>query len=275
MDPYKVLELPKNFSLQQLRENYKRIALQVHPDKGGSEYLFKAVTMCYHTLKKEHALRKADAPFYELRAQATSKPSPIMRRGEKFNADRFNKMFDEHKIEDEASTAGYASWMAKSDAQREDIDIKNNVGKFSIDRFNKTFDSVPVSKEQSKVLTRYKEPMPAKQVVAAELGVQKVDDYSGNDANGKLVFTDYKVAHTTTRLVDPSSFRTRKEYKSVEDLEAARERIRYTMSQKEQAAYERARIDSEEKEKARVEALRHRDEFIERQYQKLTQLLGS
>ena len=47
------------------------------------------------------------------------------------------------------------------------------------------------------------------------------------------------------------------------------------MSQKEQAAYERARLDEEEKEKERLNALRQRDDFIERQYQKLTQLLGS
>lgn len=277
MDPYKVLELPKNFTLEQLRSNYKRIAVQVHPDKGGSDYLFKAVTLCYQKLKKEHDLRKADALFYELREKAGEHTvrAPPLRKGETFNADRFNKMFEEHKIaDDEPSSEGYAGWMSRSDPRREDLDVKNSIGKFSLDKFNRAFESTPVSKD-SRVLTRYRDPLPAQQVVAAELGVQKIDDFSGHDANGKLVFTDYKVAHTTTRLVDPSSVRARKEFRSVEDLQASREKVRYTMSEKERHMYEKARIKDEERERARVSALRQRDEFIERQYQKLTQLLGT
>jgi curved DNA-binding protein CbpA len=279
MDPYKVLELPKNFTLEQLRSNYKRIAVQVHPDKGGSDYLFKAVTMCYQKLKKEHELRKADAPFYELRDKAGEHREraapPRLQKGEKFNADRFNKMFEEHKIaDDESSSVGYANWMSRSDPRREDLDVKNRIGKFSLDKFNRAFESTPVSKD-SRVLARYRDPLPAQQVVAAELGVQKVDDFSGQDANGKLVFTDYKVAHTTTRLVDPTNVRARKEFRSVEDLQASREKVRYTMSEKERALYEKARERDEDKESARLHALRQRDDLIERQYQKLTQLLGT
>jgi curved DNA-binding protein CbpA len=280
MDPYKVLELPKNFTLEQLRSNYKRIAVQVHPDKGGSDYLFKAVTLCYQKLKKEHELRKEDKPFYELREKAgEQRPRaavpPRLQKGEKFNADRFNRMFEEHKIaDDEPSTEGYASWMSKSDPRREDLDVKNNLGKFSLDKFNRAFENTPVSKD-SRVLTRYRDPLPAQQVVAAELGVKKIDDFSGQDANGKLMFTDYKVAHTTTRLVDPGSVRPRKDFRSVEDLQASREKVRYTMNEKEKVLYEKARERDDNKEQARLHALRQRDEFIERQYQKLTQLLGS
>ncbi len=281
MDPYKVLELPKNFTIEQLRSNYKRIAVQVHPDKGGSDYLFKAVTMCYQKLKKEYELRKADAPFYELREKAGehksrgAAPPPRLQKGEKFNADRFNRMFEEHKItDDEPSAEGYASWMSKSDPRREDLDVKNSLGKFSLDKFNRAFESTPVSKD-SRVLARYRDPLPAQQVVAAELGVNKIDDFSGQDSNGKLVFTDYKVAHTTTRLVDPGSVRARKEFRSVEDLQASREKVRYTMSEKERALYEKTRERDAERERARLHALQQRDEFIERQYQKLTQLLGT
>jgi len=66
MDPYKILNVPKNFTLEQLREQYKKIALQVHPDKGGSNELFQLVTQCYKKLLK-HQERRIERDFMELK----------------------------------------------------------------------------------------------------------------------------------------------------------------------------------------------------------------
>jgi curved DNA-binding protein CbpA len=51
IDPYKTLGVPRNFTLEQLKTSYKKIALSVHPDKtpGNSDYMFKIVTKCYKT----------------------------------------------------------------------------------------------------------------------------------------------------------------------------------------------------------------------------------
>jgi curved DNA-binding protein CbpA len=68
MDPYKVLNIPKNFTLEQLREQYKKMALQVHPDKGGSAELFDLVTSCYKKLLR-HQERKIEKDFMELKKE--------------------------------------------------------------------------------------------------------------------------------------------------------------------------------------------------------------
>jgi curved DNA-binding protein CbpA len=68
MDPYKVLNIPKNFTLEQLREQYKKMALQVHPDKGGSAELFEIVTSCYKKLLR-HQERKIEKDFMELKKE--------------------------------------------------------------------------------------------------------------------------------------------------------------------------------------------------------------
>ena len=52
IDPYKILEVSKNFTLDELKQQYKKIAIRVHPDKGGSEYMFNMVTDCFKKLMR-------------------------------------------------------------------------------------------------------------------------------------------------------------------------------------------------------------------------------
>ena len=41
LDPYKVLNVPKNFTWEQLKKGYKHAALKTHPDKeGGNKVIF-------------------------------------------------------------------------------------------------------------------------------------------------------------------------------------------------------------------------------------------
>jgi len=60
IDPLKVLGLPKNYTAEMLKESYKRLALKAHPDKGGSEYLFKLLTECYKYLANDLKKRAND-----------------------------------------------------------------------------------------------------------------------------------------------------------------------------------------------------------------------
>ena len=54
IDPYKILNISKNYDLEELKIKYKKIARKVHPDKGGSEQLFNLVTLCYKKLYEEY-----------------------------------------------------------------------------------------------------------------------------------------------------------------------------------------------------------------------------
>lgn len=281
MDPYKVLDVPKDFTLEQLRANYKRVAIKVHPDKsGGSDYLFKMVTTCYKKLVKVYEARSQDAQFYELRrnaqrAQDGAQASLSRATGQQFNVKQFNKVFDEHKLPTEHD-GGYSDWMETSSATRADIDVENRIGKFALDRFNRKFDEQPSSnKNGGGVVSKYHTPAPASvgtSLRVQELGTKKIDDYSGR--NNSLLYTDYKVAHSTNKLVDNANKHVRKEYKSIDELEAERGKMRMVMSEKERVRYERAMQEKERQEQARQQALKEYDRLVEAQHLRLRNLLG-
>lgn len=288
MDPYKILDLPKNFTLEQLRTNYKRIALKVHPDKSnlGSDYLFKLVTHSYKTLAKELEKRQSDKQFNQLRNDSQAyieqngggslptNGSLNVGNGESFNVNKFNQVFTEYKLED-TTDVGYGNWMAESTAQREEININNNMGKYDVNNFNKQFDSQPVTKGKKVVI--YKEPealFSGKKMGFSELGVSKVSDFSGDNMTGKqLNYTDYKMAHTTTHLVDPRAVKQRTSYSTINELEADRERIKYNMSEKDMRAQAKKLAKEQELEKRRLENQMKRDAMIFKQYEQLNKLL--
>jgi curved DNA-binding protein CbpA len=283
MDPYKILELPKNFTVEQLRSNYKKIALKVHPDKSnlGSDYLFKLVTVAYKTLLKEWEARQSDRQYNELRGgsqdyimQQQQQPTQLkVNTGERFNVKNFNNVFDKYKLND-AADDGYGHWMTKSSVVREDIDVGNKLGKYNADMFNKVFESQPVTTD--KKIIKYTEPeavMSTKKMGFAELGVSKIQDYSGDNLTNKsLNYTDYKVAHTTNRLVSNLS-ENRKEYSNIGELEAERESISYKMSKSDLQAQARKKLKEQQREQQRLEAIRKRDQLIAKQYEKLNRVL--
>ena len=58
-DYYKILELNKNATIDEIKKSYRKLALKYHPDKNnGEEKKFKEITEAYETLsdpQKKHA----------------------------------------------------------------------------------------------------------------------------------------------------------------------------------------------------------------------------
>lgn len=80
-DPYEILRVPKNFTLDQLKRNYKLLALQMHPDKNlidprHAQPIFQILTESYKKLLDVHESRQFDKPFFELKAQAQAQAQP-------------------------------------------------------------------------------------------------------------------------------------------------------------------------------------------------------
>ena len=63
INPYDILGIHKNFTIEELKDKYKRVAKKTHPDKGGSEELFRLVTLCYKKLYEEYKLKQIDKQF--------------------------------------------------------------------------------------------------------------------------------------------------------------------------------------------------------------------
>lgn len=300
IDPYEVLGVRKDYTWDELKDSYKRLAKLVHPDKGGNEQLFNTVTTCFKKLAQELKAREADKPHHVLKADAhqyygatTMEPShPAASSGQARNFlapplmtskagdesgdfhSKFNRFFDENKIEDEdLGKHGYGHLMAPSSKKREDIKIDRTLKRFTNESFNKTFEKVaPLAKD----VVVYKEPEPmvlAKNIQFTEIGVDKIDDFtgsaSGETRNGVgssgLQYTDYMRAYTNTRLVDPRTVEKRREFRNVEDFEAARAaRTQETMTPEEKAMQAQQEAAKEKEEEERLYRIRERDEVAAR-----------
>lgn len=276
MDPYKILDLPREFTLDQLRTRYKTIAVKVHPDKpGGSDYLFKLVTNAYKQLVREHDARSSDKPFYDLRKVSRTKQSADATSSTKssFNIKHFNAMFDENKVPDTAEQ-GYKEWMATNAPPTQG---KKSSGKFNLDTFNTDFEKQPVATNGQSVV-KYAEPAPmvssASKVVCSELGIENVTDFSGDSQKG-LAFSDYKLAHTTSRLVSNDMVeKSRGDYDNMDSLEKDRSYVRYVMNDDEMKAHEDNVRKQERAERHRLQAVKKRDALIEHHYRQLSTLMG-
>lgn len=299
IDPYEVFGLNKNFEWDELKDSYKRLAKLVHPDKGGSEEIFNKVTECFKRLAHEYKLRTSDRQHHELKkefneynTQYTKQSSTDLdeRRvnfaSTKENIDglsfseRFNKAFDENRLDDEEGNKGYGHMMAKSSKNREDLSVPTYIKpgkKFDQKSFNKTFETVSLPSSTEVVKYREPEALPlARKMQYFELG-EVVDDFTSTTTNRDtrgLQYTDYMKAYTTTRLVDPRAVEQRKNYKSVGEYESARDRIMAKPPTDEELQW-KAKKEAEEKraEELRLQRVMQRDRLIENHHNKMNQLL--
>lgn len=285
LDPYNVLNVPKTFTWQQLKDGYRAAALKTHPDKeGGNKIAFEFVTNCFKTLAEEYKARTSNKSHLDLKKESNEyfdkshgmqqHPSNLYSENMPFEQ-RFNKAFDECKYVDEDIEYGYGEFMEKSDGKREDISVSNMFNKSKVDNstFNDAFNKkVPVSKE----VVKYKEPEPlimAKNLKFTEIGAKKPDDYSSRVENQSLCYTDYMKAHSGTRMINPDAMKL-KDFKNVEEYEAYRERkLKRGLTEKERKYMEEKKQREEQEEFERLERIKRQNLAIQNAHEKANRLL--
>lgn len=291
IDPLKILNLPKHYNAEMLKESYKKLALKAHPDKGGSEYLFKLLTECYKYLSNELKKKQIDKQFNELKQdfikhtdkskshKVTSEPDKssiqqIFYKGSRFDRDKFNKFFTDNKLSDEKEEQGYQEWMRENDVK----EPPKFRGSFNSNGFNQHFDQHAQTPSNHRQIIKYQEPeamITCKKLGFTELGLEKIDDYSGdNKSNKNLNFMDYRVAHTTSRIVDPS-IKPRADFKDIQALENSRANISYQMTEEEYAVYMRKKRLQEKEEEKRKNIQNSYDQRVQQHYMKINGLLTS
>ena len=294
IDPYDVFSISKNFTWNELKETYRKLAINTHPDKpGGNKEVFNIITYCFEKLAREYKKRESDLSHIELKKQSMDyfdkivndkMPHPsivnINRDGgdsAELFSQKFNRNFEKCKVYDDEIEFGYGNNMEESSKIREDIKIEKVINKKKIDNksFNDIFNSrVPINKQ----LVKYKEPEPlllAKSLQFTELGNKRPDDYSSSSVkkNNSLSYSDYMKAHEGGRLVDPSIIKDMKEFKSVEEYEVYRDNKANTeLSAKELKRQEIKKIREEKEEQMRLERLNKYDKNIELSYEKANRL---
>jgi curved DNA-binding protein CbpA len=294
IDPYEVFNISKKFTWNELKETYRKLAINTHPDKpGGNKDVFNIITYCFEKLALEYKKRESDLSHIELKKQSKDyfdkivsdkmpHPSIInINRDGGDNAElfsqKFNRNFEKCKIYDDEVEFGYGKNMDESSKIREDIKIEKVINKKKIDNksFNDIFNSkVPINKQ----LVKYKEPEPlllSKSLQFTELGNKRPDDYSSSSIkkSNSLSYSDYMKAHEGTRLVDTEIIKNMKEFKSVEEYEIYRDnKAKIELSTKELKQQEIKKLREEKEEQSRLERLKKYDKNVELSYEKANRL---
>lgn len=288
LDPYEVLEIPKNFTFEQLKNAYKATALLTHPDKeGGNKLIFEFVTECFKLLAEEYKSRNSNKTFMELKKQAkdyyssentTFSSEPNVIGGDNFN-EKFNKKFDMCRVEDEENDFGYGDIMVESSNNREELSTENifSSKKFDSQSFNSIFMKHTPAPPKNEII-KYKDPEPlvlAKSMNYTEIGGKKPDDYSSSvEKSGKnnLIYSDYKIAHSNTRLVDEESC-SLKNFKDVEEYQLYRNsKFNKALTEKEKKYFELKKQREEREEYERLERIKQTDAKIRMNNEKASRL---
>lgn len=272
LNPYDVLNVKEDFTWDELVKSYRKVAIKVHPDKGGSELLFNTVTKCFKLLATEFKSRQVEKTHHTLKKEFEDYKTennkgefPSFPQNTTFHQ-KFNILFDENKLDDD-DNRGYEHFMEKSKKEREDIKIPKLINKFTEKKFNDTFEKVV---KPGKEIIIYKEPEPvmaSKNLNFTVLG-GKTEEFTTEH------YTDYYKAHTTSRLVDPRSVAKRKQYKNITDYEEDRKlTTEKALSDAEIKYQKELELYKINKEDTRIQRLKEKDAATEDHFEKVNQAM--
>jgi curved DNA-binding protein CbpA len=278
MDSYKLFNLKKdNFTWDELKKSYKKLAIRNHPDKGGDENLFNHITQQFKKLALELNQKDNNKSHFDLKKQFNDNiPSRygfnnISDNEQNFNQ-KFNKIFNENKYIDEDIEFGYGDTMVKSTKHREDFNIKNIFGKNKVKNniFNETFEKkIPTTN-----IIKYKEPEPlpsSKNLIHSELGA-KTTDYTGKTSNNSLQYTDFSIAFNEERI--PNIDKTKKIFKNIKEYQQYSDSyLNKQFTEKELKRKIQFENIEKNNEKLRLKRIIEKDKKIEEHYNKVTNLL--
>ncbi len=189
-----------------LKSAYKKAVVRAHPDKGGSEKEFEAVTRAYaylgEIIQRIHGGRakegKVEAPS-DLKTNRSSEADrwkhvePVSLNPNKLDLNAFNKMFEETRIPDPEET-GYGDWLKGSESITNGPSFS---GKFNRDVFNRAFEDEAKGRSKGPVNSLVVQEMSlASRMGATELGRGAKEDFTVAPHEGKMAFTDLKKAYT-------------------------------------------------------------------------------
>ena len=125
IDPYEVFSISKNFTWNELKETYRKLAINTHPDKpGGNKEVFNIITYCFEKLAREYKKRESDLSHIELKKQSM---------------DYFDKIVNDKNILSKAEIANLKSQLKKLEKEKKLLINKMKEPKSIIDYVNKCF----------------------------------------------------------------------------------------------------------------------------------------
>ena len=280
LNPYKILGIGKNFDEKTLKKAYLKKALVHHPDRGGSPVEFQKISIAYTLLLKKLSDINNNHLHNDLRDNSktymSDQSSNNMRNTnmtDNFDANLFNKIYDENKI-DGAYDRGYGDWIEKTNDTKSIEQPKMFNKSFNKDLFNNEFNKYKVQQQKqsgAQVIT-YDEPQEDISMRGKDslmlLGQNNVSDFSGQSAGG-LTFRDYKDAFTNSCLIDESSVNISDRSNNIGSMKSSRTNVNYKMSREDLRKQELTRVQNEHDEHKRLERLTNSDNRAFTMYDKI------
>lgn len=215
-----VLGLEEEVALtdEALKKAYKKAAVRAHPDKGGSEEEFEAVTRAHaylgEILRRVRGGRekegKVEAPE-ALRDQRTKDSKawelaePVRLNPKKLDLDAFNKMFEQTRIPD-PEDEGYGDWLKSTEGEGAAAAAAKFSGKFNRDVFNRMFEEEARAKGRAnggagqELALRQPEALTLAPTSGVLLGRGAGGDFTAA-ANASMKFTDLRNAFTRENMI--------------------------------------------------------------------------
>ncbi len=289
-NPEQILGLTEGVAHNELeiKKAYRNLALKYHPDKGGSEEIFKILTKAYlYLLKKTNGDTYVEKSFMDLKgnferehpSSAASHHQAPRTSSDDFNVKNFNKIFEDNRLENEDFDYGYGDWKTENTSE-EPQKIFNE--KFTADVFNSVFNELKKKNSTAQDVIVYEDPKPltvSNRFGYSEVDYKRSDDYSkeydiqdGSSRQG-IYYMDYKRAYTETTLINPEAVRSKEQFKNIEDAKHAREKQDFTMTDEERAYFADKKRREDEQEEQRLSRLRGRDNQLEQHSNAVNRLL--
>lgn len=253
----RILGLEEEVALtaETLKSAYKKSVVRAHPDKGGSEKEFEAVTRAYaylgEILSRIHGGRKKEGKVEApttlsagrgVEADAWKMVEPVQLNPSKLNLDAFNSMFEKTRIPD-PEESGYGDWLKGGDDAGGSSAPKFG-GKFNRDVFNQAFAEEQRAKGggggRSNAIVAQELSLASRMGFATELGRSGRDDYTVAANERGVAYTDLKKAYTEYNTFSHQTAGVKVDNRSIGQLSKEREKAPAPLANAEMEELQRA-----------------------------------
>jgi curved DNA-binding protein CbpA len=230
---------------ESLKSSYKKMALKAHPDKGGSEEYFEAVTRAYaylsEILKTIKGGRKdingrVEAPTSlntsrDAEAEKWKHAEPVRLNAKNLDMNVFNRMFEQTHMPDPDSD-GYGDWLKGGDTR---CDVPKFKGEFNRDVFNRVFEEeAKKGGAQSNSLITHPGQMALtlNPTSGTDLVGERPSSFTAAP-NSKMQFTDLRGAYTSDSTISDKVSNVQVGERNFEQYRASREKAPDPFTQSE------------------------------------------
>jgi curved DNA-binding protein CbpA len=222
---------------ESLKKAYKKMALKAHPDKGGSEEFFEAVTRAYAYLSEilrhmkgnrrgsdgSNASVQSTQQSREQEAKQWEHAEPVRLNAKNLDMNAFNRMFEQTHLPDPDSD-GYGDWLKDSNGQQ--AASQKFKGQFNRDVFNRMFeDEAKKSQRTSNQLVVHPGEMALMMnpTSGVDLVAERPSSFTAAP-NSKFQYTDLRGAYTSDSTISDKVSNVTVKERKLDEYRASRER---------------------------------------------------